>query len=138
MCGLGVLGSAGHESRYGWVELVGLWTEDTECDDEEVSSGLVAPLFAFVCDACPSYRPHGLSISAPTVRLTDVLAPPSPGPETIDGRVRSEKENVSEEMRRISRHFSRNHAMSIHLNLIAILATIWYGFALASKVKMDA
>jgi hypothetical protein len=44
-------------------------------------------------------------------------------------------ENTSDEMRRIKRDFSRNHAMAIHLNLIGIMATVWYGFALASKIR---
>ncbi|KAF7502445.1 hypothetical protein GJ744_005809 [Endocarpon pusillum] len=55
--------------------------------------------------------------------------------ETIDARKYNDGENTSEDMRRIKRDFSRNHAMAIHLNLIAIGATIWYGFALASKIR---
>ena len=38
---------------------------------------------------------------------------------------------VSEAMRRT---FSRNHAMAIHLNAIAMIATVWYGFSLASRI----
>ncbi|EDP51116.1 hypothetical protein KXW98_001417 [Aspergillus fumigatus] len=30
--------------------------------------------------------------------------------------------------------FSRNHAMSIHLNAIALVATVWYGFTLSSSL----
>jgi hypothetical protein len=55
--------------------------------------------------------------------------------ETIDGRKYNDVENTSDEMRRIKRDFSRNHAMAIHLNLIGIMATVWYGFALASKIR---
>jgi hypothetical protein len=38
-------------------------------------------------------------------------------------------------MRRIKRDFTRNHATAIHLNLIGMVATVWYGFALASKIR---
>jgi hypothetical protein len=43
---------------------------------------------------------------------------------------------MSEDMRRINRNFSRNHAMAIHLNAMGMVATVWYGFALASKVRI--
>ena len=33
---------------------------------------------------------------------------------------------------RANRNFSHNHAMSIHLNAIALVATVWYGFSFAS------
>jgi hypothetical protein len=33
-----------------------------------------------------------------------------------------------------NRNFARNHAMSIHLNAIALVATIWYGFSLSSSL----
>jgi len=59
----------------------------------------------------------------------------SRGSETIDGRKYNDRENTSEEMRRIKRDFARNHAMAIHLNLIGMMATVWYGFALASKIR---
>jgi hypothetical protein len=35
----------------------------------------------------------------------------------------------SEQMKLVNKAFSRNHAMSIHLNLVGILATIWYALA---------
>ncbi|KAJ5586730.1 uncharacterized protein N7459_002495 [Penicillium hispanicum] len=35
---------------------------------------------------------------------------------------------------RANRNFARNHAMSIHLNAIALVATIWYGFSLSSSL----
>jgi hypothetical protein len=55
--------------------------------------------------------------------------------ETIDGRKYNDEENTSEDMRRIKRDFAHNHAMAIHLNLIGMVATVWYGFALASKIR---
>jgi hypothetical protein len=42
---------------------------------------------------------------------------------------------VSEEMAKLKKAFSRNHAMSIHLNLIAMGATLWYGWRLASRLE---
>lgn len=44
----------------------------------------------------------------------------------------------SEEMKILDRAFSRAHAMSIHLNLISIGATVFYGWHLASKLTFDA
>ncbi|KAJ5272445.1 hypothetical protein N7478_007570 [Penicillium angulare] len=35
---------------------------------------------------------------------------------------------------RVNRSFSRNHAMSIHFNAIALVATVWYGFRLSSNI----
>ncbi|KAJ5390939.1 uncharacterized protein N7496_002007 [Penicillium cataractarum] len=37
-------------------------------------------------------------------------------------------------LHRANRDFARNHAMSIHLNAIALVATIWYGFSLSSSL----
>jgi hypothetical protein len=34
----------------------------------------------------------------------------------------------------VQRAFSWNHAMGIHLNLVTIGATLWYGWRLASKL----
>lgn len=45
-------------------------------------------------------------------------------------------EGMSEEMRKVNRAFARNHAMSIHLNLLAIGATLWYGVRLASRFQI--
>ncbi|KAF1964109.1 hypothetical protein BU23DRAFT_493862 [Bimuria novae-zelandiae CBS 107.79] len=36
----------------------------------------------------------------------------------------------------VDRAFSRNHAMSIHLNLITIGATLWYGWRLAWRLDV--
>ena len=33
-----------------------------------------------------------------------------------------------------NRAFARNHAMVIHLNAIALVATVWYGFTLSSSL----
>ncbi|KAI9154810.1 Xanthocillin biosynthesis cluster protein D [Paramyrothecium foliicola] len=37
----------------------------------------------------------------------------------------------------INKRFSRAHAMSIHLNLFSIGATLWYGWRLASRMHFD-
>lgn len=56
--------------------------------------------------------------------------------ETRDGRKHDDVEGMSEEMRKLNRNFSKNHAMSIHLNLLAIGATLWYGVRLASRFQI--
>lgn len=38
------------------------------------------------------------------------------------------------QVHRANRNFSHNHAMSIHLNAIALVATVWYGFSFASSL----
>ncbi|KAF2098492.1 hypothetical protein NA57DRAFT_56158 [Rhizodiscina lignyota] len=55
--------------------------------------------------------------------------------ETRDGKKYNAKD-TSEEMRKINRRFSREHAMSIHLNLIAVLASLGYGFRLAPHIQI--
>jgi len=42
---------------------------------------------------------------------------------------------ISDDMKVLNRAFSRAHAMSIHLNLVTIGATLWYGWKLASKLQ---
>ena len=39
-------------------------------------------------------------------------------------------------MERRNRAFRRVHAMSIHLNLVTVGATVWYGFRLASRLEI--
>jgi len=58
--------------------------------------------------------------------------------ETSDGRKPNDGLADSQEMHAVKRAFSRAHAMSIHLNLITIGATLWYGWRLASKLGVDA
>lgn len=55
--------------------------------------------------------------------------------ETKDGRKFNDTIQ-SEEMKARNKAFSRAHAMSIHLNLVAIATTIWYGFSLASRCEL--
>ncbi|KAF2251715.1 hypothetical protein BU26DRAFT_421834 [Trematosphaeria pertusa] len=45
---------------------------------------------------------------------------------------------VGDEMKKLNRAFSWNHAMCMHLNLITIGATLWYGWTLASRLRFDA
>ncbi|KAK5634889.1 hypothetical protein RRF57_010601 [Xylaria bambusicola] len=53
------------------------------------------------------------------------------------GDVDALSETPSAEMQRIRRSFSRNHAMSIHLNLLTIGAMLWWGYKLGSNLKLD-
>ncbi|GAW21147.1 hypothetical protein ANO14919_106640 [Xylariales sp. No.14919] len=46
-------------------------------------------------------------------------------------------EAPSLEMQRIQRSFKRNHAMSIHLNLLTIGAMLWWGWKLASSLNLE-
>lgn len=55
--------------------------------------------------------------------------------ETKDGKKFNDPE-LSDEMRVKNKAFSHNHAMSIHLNLLAVGATLWYGLRLASKIQI--
>jgi hypothetical protein len=55
--------------------------------------------------------------------------------ETKDGRKHNDPTETSEEMRARTRAFSKNHAMAIHLNLLSMGATLWYGVRLASRLK---
>ncbi|KAI0203482.1 hypothetical protein F4808DRAFT_457757 [Astrocystis sublimbata] len=43
----------------------------------------------------------------------------------------------SAEMQRLHRSFSRNHAMSIHLNLLSLSAMLWWGWRLASSLHLE-
>ncbi|KAH6686761.1 hypothetical protein F5X68DRAFT_261771 [Plectosphaerella plurivora] len=43
----------------------------------------------------------------------------------------------SPEMQALNRDFSSAHAMSIHLNLVTIAATIYYGLTLASRLQFS-
>ncbi|KAI0150119.1 hypothetical protein F4776DRAFT_193092 [Hypoxylon sp. NC0597] len=54
--------------------------------------------------------------------------------ETRDGRKLSDITELSDDMKALNRSFSRNHAMSIHLNLISIAAMILWGWKLASRL----
>ena len=57
------------------------------------------------------------------------------GIETRDGK-KSNNPEMSEAMRVKNRAFSHNHAMSIHLNMLAMGATLWYGLRLASRIQV--
>ncbi|KAI6081027.1 hypothetical protein F4821DRAFT_265341 [Hypoxylon rubiginosum] len=56
--------------------------------------------------------------------------------ETRDGRKPDDTAELSEDMTRLNKAFSRTHAMSIHLNLISIGAMIWWGWKLASRLDV--
>ncbi|KAF2019807.1 hypothetical protein BU24DRAFT_419418 [Aaosphaeria arxii CBS 175.79] len=57
--------------------------------------------------------------------------------ETRDRVHKINEEVVSNDMQKLGREFSRAHAMSIHLNLVTILATVIYGWRLASKMEVN-
>lgn len=60
------------------------------------------------------------------------------GVETRDGPKKSAEgglKPVSEEMRLLNKAFSRAHAMTIHLNLVSVVATVAYGFVLAGRMS---
>jgi hypothetical protein len=46
-------------------------------------------------------------------------------------------EDVSDDMQSLNGSFSRVHAMSIHLNLITIIATLFHGWPLSSRLDID-
>lgn len=55
--------------------------------------------------------------------------------ETRDGRNHDGTGGgISDEMKLLKRQFSREHAMTIHLNLLAIIGTFVYGLRLSSKI----
>jgi hypothetical protein len=68
--------------------------------------------------------------------LTELLVP-----ETRDAKLRlngsCDGNALSPEMQRLRKVFSRNHAMSIHLNLISIGAMVFYGWRFASRLAVD-
>ncbi|KAH9877666.1 hypothetical protein J1614_002883 [Plenodomus biglobosus] len=55
--------------------------------------------------------------------------------ETRDGR-KCNDPGISDEQRAKNRAFSRAHAMSIHLNLMAVIATVLYGLRLGSRMNL--
>ena len=55
--------------------------------------------------------------------------------ETKDGKKYNDPDG-SEEMKAKNRAFSRAHAMSIHLNLMVVMAHLFYGFRLASRLEL--
>ncbi|KXH41784.1 hypothetical protein CNYM01_09759 [Colletotrichum nymphaeae SA-01] len=57
--------------------------------------------------------------------------------ETRDAKRPGDVDEPSPDMLAVRRRFSRNHAMSIHLNLIAVIAMLWYGFSLASRIHIE-
>lgn len=48
-----------------------------------------------------------------------------------------DNDQPSDEMIACNRKFSRAHAMSIHLNLISVIATVYYGITLASRLNFE-
>ena len=46
-------------------------------------------------------------------------------------------EEMSEEMRKKNRTFHRDHQMCIHLNVVTVLAVLWYGVRLAWRFDVQ-
>lgn len=57
--------------------------------------------------------------------------------EARHGRRKQGTGGIGEKVGPVKRKFSRNHAMAIHSNAIAMVATVWYGFALGLKITID-
>lgn len=55
--------------------------------------------------------------------------------ETCDG-VRAGEVGKSDEMETVKRRSSREHAISVHLNLIGVLAAGGYGVLLETKLRL--
>lgn len=45
-----------------------------------------------------------------------------------------EKSEEDEKVTKAKKAFARNHTMSIHLNAISMVATVWYAFSLTSSL----
>ena len=56
------------------------------------------------------------------------------GDGVLDGTI--EQKTGGGATQKADRDFSRNHAMAIHLNALAMVGTVWYGFALASRITI--
>lgn len=56
--------------------------------------------------------------------------------ETRDGKDGDGRGREGKDWKAKKRAFSRAHAMCIHLNLLAVGATVWYGFRLSSRMKL--
>ncbi len=60
------------------------------------------------------------------------------GNAAVEGPSKSKKDiSISPELKKARRYFSRMHAMSIHLNLIAIIGTLLYGVSLAGRFEFS-
>jgi hypothetical protein len=57
--------------------------------------------------------------------------------ETREGGRKPADAEVSLEMQKLNRAFRRQHAMSIHLNLLCIGAMLWWGVRLASRLGLE-
>ena len=57
---------------------------------------------------------------------------------TRDAKLHLPPGTTSNETRILNKLFSRAHAISIHLNLVTIGATLWYGWNLASRMQFGA
>jgi hypothetical protein len=55
--------------------------------------------------------------------------------ETKDGKKSYDAPPHSKEMTRLNKQFGRMHGLSALANLGGFLATIWYGFSLASRLQ---
>ncbi|KAL4866019.1 hypothetical protein BDV12DRAFT_199568 [Aspergillus spectabilis] len=71
------------------------------------------------------YGPGSSRTGAVRYLLQEAKRNPDKGDKPVD----------EETMKKANREFSRYHAMSIHSNLVALLATVWYIFDLAGDLS---
>ncbi|KAH6643722.1 hypothetical protein C7974DRAFT_4068 [Boeremia exigua] len=56
---------------------------------------------------------------------------------TRDSNRSTSTDGITSEMHKLNRSFSRAHAMSIHLNLVTVIATLYYGWRLSSRLNFE-
>lgn len=63
--------------------------------------------------------------------------------EVQDGKEKSDLDGSNKDISetdtlvtKVKKAFSKNHAMSIHINLIAVIATVAYGFVLGGRLQL--
>jgi hypothetical protein len=57
--------------------------------------------------------------------------------EIDEGKAYNDSTGQSDEMHQVCRRFSKNHAMSIHLNLLAMVAALLYALRLGVRIKVE-
>lgn len=55
--------------------------------------------------------------------------------ETRDGKKSYDPAPHSKDMQRLNKAFGRMHGASSLLNMVALLATMWYGVTLAERIQ---
>jgi hypothetical protein len=97
-------------------------------------------------ESTPALPPRVLSVKVirltmhawPLTETKDARRTPTTSSSEQDTLLARTPQSDSDDMTRLKRQFSRNHAMTIHLNAIAMIATVWYGISLASRIQIAA